>query len=127
MKAADESQDCTHNSNLFGPWHRPYLALYEMQINEIAMSIASEFGTAEYENAALNLRIPYWDWAMNPPNSGPVLATQLSDVTAQVTYPNGTSAIVPNPLYSFSFHPLQPSDFPVSVMVNGMKSLLMLV
>ena len=106
--------DCTHGSNLFGPWHRPYLALFEEQVHNAGISIAAEFNTPEYQTAALNLRIPYWDWAMNPPNNGPTFPSVLSDSTTQVTYPNGTTATIPNPIYSYEFHPLVPSDFYVS-------------
>lgn len=94
-----------------------------MQISAAAMAIASEFGTPEYEAAALNLRIPYWDWAMDPPDSGPALPTELSDLTAQIAFPNGTNATVSNPLYSYTFHKLMPDDFPVRWAAGAISAL----
>ncbi|KAI9644994.1 hypothetical protein NHQ30_007029 [Ciborinia camelliae] len=104
---------CTHGSNLFGPWHRPYLALHEQQIHNWGVRIAQQFedNSEAYRMAATTLRLPYWDWAANPPNNGPILPHVLSNPTASVIYPDGTKATVDNPLYSYRFHPLDPEDF----------------
>lgn len=105
---------CTHGSNLFGPWHRPYLALFEQQIYEIATRLAGQYpaGSRRQQNqaAARTLRMPYWDWAMRPPNNGPVLPTLLSNPTVNVNYPNGSIATIENPLYAYRFRPLNPSE-----------------
>ncbi|KAF7868351.1 hypothetical protein EAF04_004883 [Stromatinia cepivora] len=105
---------CTHGSNLFGPWHRPYLAVHEQQVHAWGVKIAQEFTGSDseaYLQASLTLRIPYWDWAANPANNGPILPEVLSNPTTSITYPNGSTATIPNPLYSYHFHPLVPSDF----------------
>ena len=91
---------CTHNSILFGPWHRVYLALFEQVISSIAQAIATTYPPGlrvTYEAAARALRIPYWDWANS--STMPVVATiPLIDVQA----PSG-SQIISNPLYSYTF------------------------
>ncbi|KAA8567299.1 hypothetical protein MFRU_007g03280 [Monilinia fructicola] len=125
---AGNSGYCTHGSNLFGPWHRPYLAVHEQQIHDWGVRIAQQFtgsNSEAYHQAALTLRIPYWDWAANPANNGPILPDVLSNPTASITYPNGSTATVPNPLYSYKFHPLVPSDFrdssPYSIWNNTLR------
>ncbi|KAF5867520.1 putative tyrosinase protein [Botrytis fragariae] len=118
---AGTSGYCTHGSNLFGPWHRPYLALHEQQVHAWGVKIAQQFkgsNSEAYQQASLALRMPYWDWAANPANNGPILPNVLSNPTAFVTYPNGSTATVPNPLYSYSFHPLIPSDLQNSAPFN---------
>ncbi|ESZ90589.1 hypothetical protein SBOR_9022 [Sclerotinia borealis F-4128] len=105
---------CTHGSNLFGPWHRPYLAVHEQQIHDWGVKIAQQFtgsNSEAYHQASLTLRMPYWDWAANPANNGPILPKVLTNPTASITFPNGSTATVPNPLYSYKFHPLVPEDF----------------
>lgn len=107
---------CTHGSNLFGPWHRPYLALHEQQIHGWAVKLARQFNDSNseaYRQAAMSLRLPYWDWAADPAN-GPILPYVLSNEEADITYPNGSTATVPNPLHSYNFHPLSPEDMRVS-------------
>ncbi|PQE32183.1 di-copper centre-containing protein [Rutstroemia sp. NJR-2017a WRK4] len=104
---------CTHGSNLFGPWHRPYLSVFEQEIHKAGVAIAAKFPNnsvgQQYRAASLKLRIPYWDWAMNP-TSGGILPSVYSNPTVAVTFPNGTQATVPNPLASYKFHPLVPAD-----------------
>ncbi|QSZ29877.1 hypothetical protein DSL72_004395 [Monilinia vaccinii-corymbosi] len=105
---------CTHGSNLFGPWHRGYLTLFEQQIHEWGVKIARQFtgdNSEAYHQAAVNLRFPHLDWAANPLDNGPILPDVLTNPTATVTYPNGSRAIVPSPFYSYRFHPLVQSDF----------------
>ena len=67
----------------------------------------------KYQAAAANLRMPYWDWALN---------TTMPDVANQplinVTTPTGSDTIA-NPLYNYTFHPLpSPPDFPASSKVG---------
>ena len=105
---------CPHGSPLFGPWHRPYIVVFEQILAQQAQTIAAQFPTAQrtaYQAAANTLRWPYWDWAMRPANNGPVVPASVSSATISVTYPNGTTATVANPLYSYRFHPLTASDF----------------
>lgn len=96
---------CPHNSILFLGWHRAYLALFEQQLVAIAKNIASQYPAstrAAYQQAASNLRLPFWDWAAAPPNGGNTLPQQLTAPTVQVSSPTGTKTIN-NPLYSYKF------------------------
>lgn len=124
---AAEGQDggyCTHSSILFATWHRPYLALYEQVLYNTMQTIVKEFTgdqQTRYAQAAANFRIPYWDWAAAPPSGWGVLLWEMGgEQTIQVTMPNGT-ATIPNPLWSYNFHPLSSTDFPdspVSTVLN---------
>ncbi|KAF2402444.1 Di-copper centre-containing protein [Trichodelitschia bisporula] len=97
---------CTHASNLFLTWHRPYLALYEQSVVANALDAAAEFdGEARdrYTAAAQRLRTPYWDWAKDP-GSGHAIPDSMTMQTVSVTTPQGGQTIA-NPLYSYQFHP----------------------
>jgi len=102
---------CTHVSNLFLPWHRPYLALYEQVLVGQAQAAANSFPPGpmrdRYLTAAAILRLPYWDWAITPKANQNSLPDSVTSPTIQITYPNGTRT-VQNPLYSYSFHPVDP-------------------
>ena len=96
-----------HNSPLFLPWHRVYLAAYEQIIQEYAREIAGQYPRAtrtRYQNAVETLRVPYWDWA-----SSPALPTVLSQPTVYVTTPNGARGLA-NPLASYTFKPIPSAD-----------------
>ncbi|CAI6323107.1 unnamed protein product [Periconia digitata] len=98
---------CPHNQLLFGVWHRPYLILFELQ--EVASGIADTFPTAtrtKYQEAASSLRIPFWDWAKAVPTDQPLFPSSMSNEKATVSFPNGTTASIDNPLYEYRFHPL---------------------
>ena len=77
--------------------------------------IAGQFTGSDrqrYTAAADTFRIPYWDFAASPPNSGPVLPDSVSSsADVQVNSPTGPRTI-PNPLFQYSFHPLSTTDFP---------------
>ncbi|KAL4721786.1 hypothetical protein ACLX1H_011280 [Fusarium chlamydosporum] len=59
---------CEHNTITFATWHRPYLLLFEQivwthmkdQIKDWNLEPAQ---AAEWEKAANEWRLPYWDWA----------------------------------------------------------------
>ena len=59
---------------------------------------------AAWKAAASSLRQPYWDWAANsiPPDE-----VIVSEVT--ITGHDGNRISVPNPLYHYTFHPIDPS------------------
>ena len=101
---------CTHVSNIFLTWHRPYLALYEQLVQSYAVEAANEFPAGPvrdgYVAAATTLRLPYWDWAMNPPNGQNTLPDTIAQPTIVVATPNGSQTIN-NPLYSYNFHPTE--------------------
>jgi tyrosinase len=102
---------CTHVSNIFLPWHRPYLALFEQVLVSHAQDAANEFPPGpdrdRYLTAAATLRMPYWDWAASLPSGQNVIPDVMVEPTIQVTSANGTSTVA-NPLYSYVFHPIDP-------------------
>ncbi|KAF1952565.1 Di-copper centre-containing protein [Byssothecium circinans] len=107
---------CPHNSNLFGSWHRPYLALFEQVLHDRARDIANEYPAGAAREKALKvadkIRLPYWDWAMDPPNKDEgVMPKCLRQPRVTITYPNGTKGEIRNPLYEYDFHPLRYDDF----------------
>jgi tyrosinase len=108
---------CTHTSNLFPTWHRPYLALYEQALYVTIQKIVSEFQDSNLRNkyaaAAAKFRIPYWDWAVAVPEGQPTLPSALwSSKTVSVVSPQGGTTTIKNPLYSYKFHPLSSSELP---------------
>ncbi|KAI4220330.1 MAG: hypothetical protein L6R36_007696 [Xanthoria steineri] len=111
---------CPHGSVLFPTWHRPYMALYEQVIWLNAQWIAAKYPAsqrARYRAAALTLRIPYWDWSVNP-----TMPPEVNQPTIYIKAPNGTIN-VPNPLYTYTFHPLPSNDDfpPIGSPPNGPK------
>ncbi|KAK6064957.1 tyrosinase precursor [Seiridium cupressi] len=105
---------CTHVSNLFPPWHRPYLALYEQTIYKVVQMIAAWYPDDRhdtFQKAAQEFRIPYWDWAVKPPNGTSVFPLAVGgSPKMEVDGPNGKQNIS-NPLFSYTFKPLDPSIF----------------
>ncbi|SMQ51746.1 unnamed protein product [Zymoseptoria tritici ST99CH_3D7] len=104
---------CAHISNLFLPWHRPYLVLFEQILFEHIVDAVNEFPAGSvrqrYASAALSWRMPYWDWAVEPEDGLSVYPDIITSPTVEVTYPNGTRTI-DNPLYSYKFHPVSARD-----------------
>ncbi|KAK6385189.1 hypothetical protein LTR65_009590 [Meristemomyces frigidus] len=105
---------CTHVSNLFLPWHRPYLALYEQTLYLHIVDAVNDFPAGavrqRYAEAALSWRAPYWDWAAVPSAGQSIYPTSVTTPTVDVQMPNGTTTI-PNPLYAYEFHPVNAGDF----------------
>jgi tyrosinase len=100
---------CTHSSILFAPWHRPFLALLEMTLYNIVQDLSKEFPQAlqaKYISAAEDFRLPYWDWASQ---LGPDFPTSISSPQVTVVDTDGATKKIPNPLYQFTFRPLNPS------------------
>ncbi|KAF2114035.1 common central domain of tyrosinase-domain-containing protein [Lophiotrema nucula] len=106
---------CPHNGILFAPWHRPYILTYEQLLHQHVLDIVNEISDPDtktrYREAATKFRIPYWDWAENPPEGEHVLPSSVYGETLHITFPNGTVATVANPLFEYRFHPLIPEDF----------------
>ncbi|KAH7065183.1 hypothetical protein B0J12DRAFT_693548 [Macrophomina phaseolina] len=105
---------CPHSSNLFGTWHRPYIALYEQLMIQYANEIVGEIGDAatksRYQTAVSTLRFPYWDWAKR--TTAAIMPPQTTASTISVTFPqNGTTANIPNPLYSYRFQVIPDRNF----------------
>jgi tyrosinase len=112
VQGVQELGYATHNSILFGSWHRTFLAAYEQLISETANSIAAQYPDSEkqeYLNAASTLRIPFWDWA-----SYSTMSSVVTDANITVNTPQGQQTIA-NPLTGYTFHPHpSTSDFPPS-------------
>ncbi|PBP18673.1 tyrosinase [Diplocarpon rosae] len=109
---------CTHNSVLFLPWHRPYLALYEEMIGALIQDIVRTYPASmlsAYQAAANNFRIPYWDWA-----SIPTMPAVVNQPMVQITTPSGLKNVT-NPTFRYVFHefPLNQSYFPSDQSVEG--------
>lgn len=105
---------CMHVLNLFLAWHRAYLALFEQTLYQHIIDAVNDFpaGTQRqrYATAALSWRFPYWDWAAAPSDGRGTYPVSLKTPTINVTMPNGTAEI-PNPLFSYRFHPVSQDDF----------------
>lgn len=105
---------CPHASSLFPTWHRPYLALFEQIIYDIAQQVAAtQFnGNSEYARAAATLRLPYWDWAASAPLGKPVLPSTISGSPwIQISKPTG-SEVISNPLFRYHFRTLDQNQIP---------------
>ncbi|KAK0660209.1 Polyphenol oxidase 1 [Lasiodiplodia hormozganensis] len=100
---------CMHSSNLFLPWHRPYLALYEQTLQGLMAEIVDEWPDSperdNYTEAAATFRLPFWDWAVLRSDGETTVPDFFVTPTIDVTLPNGSETI-DNPLYSYKFHPL---------------------
>lgn len=98
-----------HSSNLFLPWHRPYLALYEQTLQGLMAEIVDEWPDSperdNYTQAATTFRLPFWDWAVLAADGETTVPDFFITPTIDVTLPNGTET-VDNPLYSYKYHPL---------------------
>lgn len=99
---------CTHSSNLFPCWHRPYLALFEQKLQQAAVYVAEQFPAGPtrqmYLSLARTIRMPYWDWAAAPIQGLPTLPLIVSSKYATVHTPTGDQTII-NPLFRYDFHP----------------------
>jgi tyrosinase len=105
-----ESGYCSHGTNIFPTWHRPYVALIEQAIQARAVQIAATYkvDTARWNQAAADLRQPYWDWALNS-----VPPTQIiSDQKVNIITPDGRRTLVDNPFVRYRFHPDGSSPTP---------------
>ncbi|KAF2840484.1 Di-copper centre-containing protein [Patellaria atrata CBS 101060] len=95
---------CPHSANIFLPWHRPYLALFEQLVIGWANTIANEYPSnvrARYRTAASTLRMPYWDWAAAPAN-GNTVPNIVRASTIRLNTPTG-SRVINNPFFSYRF------------------------
>ncbi|SPO05045.1 uncharacterized protein DNG_07730 [Cephalotrichum gorgonifer] len=89
---------CPHSENIFLPWHRPYLALFEQVLVDHAIEIAAEYSDPAYKAAAETLRLPFWDWAEDATVPAFAGTPQI-----QVTGKDGRPQTIANPLYSYTF------------------------
>jgi tyrosinase len=95
--------------------------LLQQELYKLADAIARMFSNATerllYQQAASEFRIPYWDWASPAPAGRSHFPEVFWNSTMTQYGPNGVQ-IIRNPLYSYSFHPLDEDAFiwpPVSM------------
>ncbi|KAI0855533.1 tyrosinase [Xylaria cubensis] len=90
---------CVHANNLFPPWHRPYMLLYEQRLYEIMVNeIIPEYPAYKDKNleAARTWRLPFWDWAKNPR-----IPEMCRYKTIEITFGGQPKFKIANPLYQF--------------------------
>lgn len=108
---------CSHTSNLFATWHRPYVAAFEQVLYDIVQQVATSIQNdtnGEYKTAASTFRHPYWDWAARSTDGSSVLPAPISGSPfIMLDLPNGTLAIN-NPLFQYTFAVSDLSAFPDS-------------
>lgn len=106
-------------SRIEAPFHRPLLTLFDPDTQNVLYSVIQDIVSlwpnvqdrTRYQAAASNFRIPYWDWAANPPAGESVLPKSIGgSVFVDVNGPNGEQRIA-NPLFSYEFKPLDRPDF----------------
>jgi len=89
------------------PLHRNIDQIIQQAMQQHALTIAQNYSDQDrWVEAAYNLRAPYWDWATN--SVPPPEVVSLTTVTI-LTAPGGTPTNVPNPLYQYTFNPIDPS------------------
>lgn len=99
---------CPHGEDIFLPWHRPYVALYEQVMVKKAREIAETYPDTvrdQYRRAADSLRSPFWDWATD--NRVPVATTTEKVTIKGVRDGQVREMSVNNPLWTYVF----PKDF----------------
>ncbi|KAK7420093.1 hypothetical protein QQX98_002955 [Neonectria punicea] len=114
VAGANLSGYCPHSSILFPTWHRPYLALFEQEMHRMVNVIANMFpnGTERqaYQEAAMDFRIPYWDWAMGAPDGEDHFPNVFWHPVISQRGPRGIQNIR-NPLFAYPFHPKDEDAF----------------
>ncbi|KAF2757917.1 Di-copper centre-containing protein [Pseudovirgaria hyperparasitica] len=96
---------CFHISNMFLPWHRPYLAAYEKAIDDRIPFVIQQFPAdqrSRWERARNCFRLPYWDTARRD-SGGETLPSIITDETVTMDTPTGRRS-VPNPLAYYRFN-----------------------
>ena len=89
------------------PSNVPQQAVY-LNAQEVVASFPRN-QQARWQNALRGLRIPYYDWAAEPPRGEPAIPTSIRDQTVSVTKPQG-KVTIRNPLYSYTWGNSLPSE-----------------
>lgn len=93
------------------PFCPPTQNILYSKIQDIASLWEDVEDRTRYQAAASNFRIPYWDWAANPPAGESVLPKSIGGSEfVDVNGPNGDQRIA-NPLFNYEFKPLDKADF----------------
>ncbi|KAM4063063.1 tyrosinase [Hirsutella rhossiliensis] len=131
---------CPHGEKNFLPWHRPYLALYEQEVVKHARRIASTYPQryrAQYQRAADQLRVPFWDWAsdqsvpqatvpgrvrVNTPSGQALRSTEIENPLATYRFPrnvlNGQFGEWDSQRRPQIYHCVAPYSYPTSANSN---------
>lgn len=92
------------------------LTLSQQVLYGIIQQIAQQFPAGpirdQYVTAAANFRAPYWDWAVVPPLGQSVYPSSVGGSPAVVVDGPAGTQIIANPLWSYRFQPLEPSQLP---------------
>jgi len=84
--------------------------IIQQSLQQNALAIAQTYKDKKrWVSAAQNLRAPYWDWATN--SVPPAEVISLTTVTI-LAAPDGNPTDVTNPLYQYTFNPIDPSFKP---------------
>jgi len=69
-------------------------------------------GEANYQAAARDFRMLYWDWTLQPSQGQTYFPTSLTEKTVKVVQPGskGKASPMDNPLYSYRFRELNPAS-----------------
>lgn len=89
-----------------------HLILAQQAWYRCVLEIVEEFPPStrqHWRDIAVNLRMPYFDWARNLPQNVPTVPTLLRDKTMPVRTPRGDMTIE-NPLYSAKFGASMPPE-----------------
>jgi len=65
----------------------------------------------QFQKAAREFAMPYWEWAAYPPEGGPIFLDDFGHEMIDVYGPNGVQRIS-NPLYSYHFSTADMQRFP---------------
>lgn len=102
---------------LFPNFDRPQADLDLKQIiQQKAAAIANSYPAASratYQQAATNLRLPYWDWSIHP-----TMPLAMASKTISINGPNG-AVTMNNPLYQYNFPQATRSQFPSGDVVSA--------
>ncbi|KAH9484705.1 Polyphenol oxidase 1 [Psilocybe cubensis] len=95
---------CAHNTEIFPTWHRPYLALFEQEIQRHARNIAATYthDRPAWEAIAAELRQPYWGWDKVETMTLPAQVT--TSPTVEIIKPDNLARVsVPNPFLTYAY------------------------
>ncbi|PIL22741.1 hypothetical protein GSI_15434 [Ganoderma sinense ZZ0214-1] len=104
---------CVHRTSLFPTWHRFHTLAFEQVLQSHAARIAEEYTTetAEWRQAAAEIRQPFWDWAAPGQAVLPDEIIRLSKIVIRVK-PDGKPTEVDNPFLAYTFKTIIPGCAP---------------
>jgi tyrosinase len=95
---------CLHENSAFGPWHRPYMRLFEIHLKNACTRVAKAFPLerlrAEAEYMCDTLRAPFWDATESPV---PPILTQPNVKVLAIERGQVKNVEIRNPLTYYTF------------------------